>query len=293
MKQKDAYLILAHKSDYCFYKLIESLDSDYCDIYIHMDKKNKKFVEEDIKKIVKKSNVYFVKRQNCNWGGFSLVKAELTLLKEAVKNDYRYYHLISGQDLPLKSQKEIYEFFGKNNLLYIDIQQEKFNFQDRVKYYYPLQDVLGRKTITNIFYKLIAKCCFKFLKLIKVNRIKGKCFQKGNQWFSITNDFAKYIVENEKNIKKMFKNTFCSDELFIQTMLINSSFKDKLYSNVYNEPKESIKRNIDWNRGGPYVWKKEDYEELINSDTLFARKFDSEQDREIIDLICKHVKDGK
>lgn len=290
MRKKDAYLILAHKTDYCFIKLLKLLDSDYCDIYIHMDKKDKDFIEDDIKKIVKKSNIYFIKRQKCNWGGFSLVRAELNLLKEAKKNEYRYYHLISGQDLPLKSQREISKFFEKNDSLYIDIQSEKFKFSERIMYYYPFQEFLGRKSITSVCGKVITKVCIMLQKLLKIDRINEKNFQKGNQWFSITNDFVKYIIENENIINKMFNNTFCSDELFIQTVLINSPFKDKVFSKKYNDPICTLKRNIDWNRGNPYVWKNDDFNELINSDALFARKFDSNTDKEIIDNIYNYIR---
>lgn len=110
MNKKDAYLILAHRNDYLFNTLIELLDNENNDIYIHMDKKTKNINEELLKNKVKKSNIYFVNRIKCNWGGFSLVKAELNLLEEATKNNYRYYHLLSGQDLPIKSQNEIYVF---------------------------------------------------------------------------------------------------------------------------------------------------------------------------------------
>ena len=48
-------------------------------------------------------------------------------------------------------------------------------------------------------------------------------------------------------------------------------------------------RKIDWSRGGPYVWRKEDFEELIDSDCMFARKFDEKIDLEIIDLLYKRI----
>ena len=40
-------------------------------------------------------------------------------------------------------------------------------------------------------------------------------------------------------------------------------------------------RAIDWTRGDPYVWKKEDLSLLLESDDLFARKFSSD-DMEIV-----------
>ncbi len=290
---KDAYLILAHKMDYTFDTLIELLDDEKNDIYIHMDKKNKFFEEEPIRNRIKKSNVFFVNRVKCNWGGFSLVKAELNLLKESTKKNYRYYHLISGQDLPLKSQNEIYSFFEENyGKQFIGFQEEKFKFQKRVKYYYPFQEILGRKAFKTVHGKLMSKPILKLQDLFKIYRNKNINFQKGTQWISITDQFAKYIVNKEQEIDKVFKNTYCSDEIVIQTLFINSEFKNDLYSNKYNDQKNTIKRYIDWNRGTPYVWKKEDFDELINSGALFARKFDESIDKDIIVQIKNYIKNS-
>lgn len=294
MNNKDAYLILAHKVDYTFETLLTLLDSEKNDIYIHMDKKTKQFNEQDIKNKMKKSNVFFVDRIKCNWGGFSLVKAELNLLKYATKNNYRYYHLISGQDLPLKTQDEIYEFFKKNQgKEFIDFQEEKFNYKKRVKYYYPFQEMLGRDSTKKFYGKLLTKSILKFQDIFKLYRNKKIIFQKGAQWVSITNKFAKYVISKEKEINKTFKNTFCPDELVIQTLFINSEFKENLYSNEYNNQEKTIKRCIDWNRGKPYTWKKENFKELINSEALFARKFDENIDKGIITKIKQHLQRGE
>ena len=111
--KKHAYLIIAHNNFNQLKKLIELLDYEENDIYIHLDKKSKLNVEE-LKKYVKKSKLIFTKRIKVSWGGFSLVQSELILLKASVKENYMYYHLISGADLPIKSMKEIHEFFEEN-----------------------------------------------------------------------------------------------------------------------------------------------------------------------------------
>jgi len=48
------------------------------------------------------------------------------------------------------------------------------------------------------------------------------------------------------------------------------------------EPVEKSMRLIDWERGAPYVWTIEDYEELSSSEMMFARKFDMDADERII-----------
>jgi len=290
MKNKDVYLIITHNVDYTFNSLLELLDNENNDIFIHMDKKTKELDIEYIKSIVNKSKIYFIDRTRCNWGGFSLVRAELTLLKEASKNNYRYYHLLSGQDLPIKNQNEIYNFFTNNyGKQFIGLQNEKFQHDENIKYYYPFQETLGRKSFKSIYGKIINKLSKIIQNIFKINRNKNISFQKGDQWFSITDELVKHILENEDKYTKIFKSTYCPDEMFIQTIVINSKFKNIVYSYDYNSPKKSIKRLIDWNRGNPYVWRSEDFKELVESDALFARKFDSNIDKEIIDKIKEYV----
>ena len=125
-------------------------------------------------------------------------------------------------------------------------------------------------------------------KHLKINRLKNNklTFRKGANWFSITNDLVEYVLSNEKFINKIFKYSNCADELFLQTLVFNSKFKNKVY-NKYNDEHKNIKRHIDWVRGEPYVFQYDDLNELKNSDCFFARKFSSKVDKKIIDNIAK------
>ena len=47
-------------------------------------------------------------------------------------------------------------------------------------------------------------------------------------------------------------------------------------------------RHIDWERGSnnnPYVFRESDYKELMNSTALFARKFDLNIDKKIVEKL--------
>ena len=125
-----------------------------------------------------------------------------------------------------------------------------------------------------------------------MNRIKNQNinFQKGANWFSITDNFVKYVLSKEEWIQNIFKYTSCCDEIFLQTLIINSKFQENLYDKKFDDNHiTSVKRYIDWNRGGPYVFRKEDFNDLINSEALFARKFDLNVDREIVDMIFEKL----
>ena len=49
----------------------------------------------------------------------------------------------------------------------------------------------------------------------------------------------------------------------------------------------SCMREVDWNRGDPYVWRIDDFDTLMSSEKLFARKFDEKVDNEIINKLTK------
>ena len=56
----------------------------------------------------------------------------------------------------------------------------------------------------------------------------------------------------------------------------------------FNNYNYDSKRYIDWKRGNPYTFRKEDFNNLINSKALFARKFDLSVDKEIVDMIFNY-----
>lgn len=284
---KHAYLILAHNNFYTLKVLLKLLDNENNDIYVHIDKKTRNVPKEEILSVVQKSNLHWVTPIKTYWGHSSLVNAELKLIKTAILNgEYEYLHLISGVDLPLKKQNEIHKFFEDNKgKEFVGFSNLKNNYEDRVKYYYWLQKYEKNSKIIAKLQEILTK----FQKILKVNRLKNSNIniQKGCQWVSITGDFAKYIIKQEKWIQKFFANTNCSDELLMQTILINSPFAKNIYNK--NDEYKSCLREIDWERGSPYVWKKEDKDILLSSNNIFARKFDENADKEIMKIILNNL----
>lgn len=288
---KQAILIMYHNDYYILEKLLKQIDNDHFDIYLHIDKKVKGFDFKYTKNLLNKSNIYFVKRLNVKWSSFSQIKCELNLLKEATKKNYSYYHLISGVDMLLKESDEIYNFFennkGKEFVAYTNIDNISEEEISRIKYYHILNQ--NRRDKNKIVRLLSNKIYYRLLtiqKKLKVDRLKHNKLEirKGANWFSITNDLAKYVLSKEKEINKTYKYSNCADELFLQTITYNSSFKDNLYNKNQDEHQD-IKRYIDWNRGEPYTFTINEYDELMNNNCFFARKFSSTKDKDIIDKI--------
>lgn len=73
----------------------------------------------------------------------------------------------------------------------------------------------------------------------------------------------------------------CADERFLQTIAMSSPYKENIVNNSL--------RHIDWRRGNLYIFTSDDYEELVTSDNLFARKFDEDIDSDIINKISNYL----
>lgn len=284
---KHAYLIIAH-SQFDFLKLLlKNLDYELHDIYLMIDKKVK--IDKSIfKNLNKKSNLYIVPSVSINWGGYSQIYAELTLLKHAVKRGYSYYHLISGTDFPLKRNEEIYKFFEDSNKKeFIEVCRpiNKKIINERYSKYYFLQDY------NNKMLSRINKFMVFIQKKLHLNRNKNENFFKGANWFSITDDFARYVLSHEKKINHLFKYTFCCDEVFMQTLLMNSSFKKNLVNQETDFPN---KRYTVWDQthvSSPKILVLNDFKNIITSNCLFARKFDEIMSKELVDIIIENRKE--
>ena len=107
-----AYLILAHNEPDVLKRLIASLDYPENAIYVHWDAKSGALPAVSAVDAV----LRFTSRQiDVRWADYSMVEAELALFSEAYANGpYEYYHLISGVDLPLKSQDYIHAFCSEH-----------------------------------------------------------------------------------------------------------------------------------------------------------------------------------
>ncbi len=285
---KHAYLIMAHNNFYILEKLLELLDYEKNDIFIHIDRKVKDCDFEKFNQICKKSNVFFTKRRhNVKWGTSSQIKTELELFKTSVNKKYKYYHLISGVDLPLKSQDYIHGICDtiNKNFMWIATDGRDEN-TDRLKYFHT--GYHGKNRAVNKINRLFMGLQNK----LKVDRFKktGMIYKQGANWCSVTNDFVEYLLKNEKMIRKMVFASSCADECYKQTLIWNSNLKETLYNegSGYCDFRYITKFTSDWH---PHIYLKEDYNDLINTNCWFARKFDVITDKEIVDMIYSYVKD--
>ena len=285
--KKHAYLIMAHTQPELLKRLLQMLDNERNDIYLHIDSKAKDYPLEEVAAVLQKSKCFFTERTDVKWGSYSQIHCEMVLLKEAIKTEHAYYHLLSGMDLPIKSQNEIFAFFEKyNGLEFVDEDDTIISESalSRVKYTHKFYGKAGSAL------DILGAISTKGQKLLGIDRTKkygNIVFQKGRNWFSITHGLAKLVVEKEEWVRDVFGQSVCGDELFLQTVARNSEYAEKI-CNPHTMPEIPDTRYIDWKRGSnnnPYVFRQEDFEELKNASGLFARKFDLNVDKEIVEKL--------
>lgn len=288
--KRHAYLIIAHHHFDMLKKLIGALDSENADFYIHINKSSQGVNEDEICQAAKKSRVQIFRKYRITWGADTQIRCELCLMEKAAKGRYDYYHLLSGVDIPLRTGEEIEAFFETQEMNFLEVKKE----QDlegtlaRVRRYYPLQRFIGRqKAGRSAWHALLDQLdyeCEKIQNLMKIDRTKNAPFAycRGANWFSIRHDLLEYTLNHRKLIKRYFYSTKNADEMFLQCIAMSSAYQ----SSIMND---SL-RLVDWQRtehGGcsPHTFTMEDWEMLTHSDKLFARKFDPDIDRDVIDAL--------
>ena len=292
--KRHAYLIIAHHHFDMLKNLIRTLDSENADFYIHINSKVKDVSVTEICDAAKKSHVNTYQKYRITWGADTQILCELFLMEQAVKGAYDYYHLLSGVDIPLRTGKEIEAFFEGQEKSFLEVKQEKdlSGTLERVRYYYPFQRMIGRqKAGRGAIYTLLDQLSYEYIKLqklLKIDRTKNAPFAycRGGNWFSVRHDVIAYALKNRRMILRYFGQSVTADEMFLQSVVMSSPLAGSVVLDNL--------RLVDWKRtehGGcsPHTFTIEDYEMLVSSDRLFARKFDPDIDREIVDAMYARV----
>lgn len=272
-----AILITAYKNYHHLENLVNFFDGSF-NIYIHIDKKSS-LSKENLNKLSSKERVQYVSQQyKINWGGINHLKAILDLIKEAINNkENEYFHLITGHDYPIKPLEVFSQFFEKNKgndfMEYHTLPYSSWpeNGMDRLSRY-NIYDLLDGRTGVN---ERLIKGFSKLQKAIGFKRSFSKNFPPlfgGSTYWSLKRESLEYVFQymnDHPKYLKRFKYSFCSEEIFFQTILLNSPMKETILNNnmrfiIWEDRNGNFPANLD----------SSDYENIKNSDALFARKFE-------------------
>ncbi len=277
------FLILVHKNPQQLLMLLKQLESNESHFLIHVDLKSE---IEDFKALTKSiKNIHYIKeRYNVGWGSFNMVKATLALIKELMNQNLKYSHahLLSGEDILIKPISKLNNFFSENSdTSYIDyfILPCKYwpqgGLPKLTKYYFKnckKHNNLLKRILFKAFELFVNHIVVQIFPFLKKRLDKNLNYYGGSQWWSLTKESIHYLynyIQDNPSYCKFFKYSHIPDEIFFQTILLNSELKPKVVS--------TNKRYIDWShpeKGMPAVLEINDFEILTKTDSFFARKVD-------------------
>ncbi len=279
-----AILIIAHKNQSQLELLLDNLVGDF-DLYVHIDTKSA--INKD-ELIAKYPDVRFYSELHVTWGSYNLSACTLFLFQKAYEKRYKYSIFISGQDLPLLSSTEIKNVIKKNDSSYIVSQKlpiANWAYHGGINRYelYWEYDITGN-SLWDIFRKKVIGNIRKIQLKYGIRRsfYKKMDVYGGSNWGILRYDAMDYLISfinKNPGFMKKLRYCFCTDELWIQTILATSNCKIKNEQATY----------IDWFTVPEYprTLRIEDYDNIINSPYPFARKFDIEVDKEVIEKILQ------
>lgn len=294
------YLILAHKNPNQLKDLISLLQDELSIFFIHIDKK---VDVNSFKEVIFNTNCFFVKnREKCKWGDFSLVKATLNSFEEICKYMQKKfpldsYHciMLSGEDLPLKTNEEITLFLQNcEHTSYIhhwELPYDKwwkggfFRFESLY-----LLSFVKYQRINNWVNRLIKKLNLDFL--LPINKIKKAYpnfkFYGSTQWIILSKDIIFDILQISKTNKKFiscFKYTLAPDELYFSSLIYNFELDRKF--KIENVPTHLVK--FEGTNPNPQYLTVDEIKTNVKRSILFARKFDNFQNIETIIYIKENL----
>ena len=305
------YLILAHKNPLQLGRMIERLDDGASKFFIHLDAKTP---IEPFAACLEGAHIRFIdKRERCVWGDFSIVQATIHLM-EAASEEQGVFILMSGQDYPIQSQGYINDFLERNkefDFIEIEPLEEKWKpkmVKDKLEHYHILH---SEERGNSNCYAPFAHCSvFQKVRTL-IHLLKGRLSRKnfrllcslpkrvapferqyaGSQFwaFSERTFYAvlNYIREHKAALEEYYKYTSSPDEIYFHSVLMHLVAKDSTI-----KLKEQITYVNYFRKNNVFVT--EDFDKLTSAKgKLFARKFDTDIDIEILDKLDYLNKNGK
>lgn len=239
-------------------------------IFIHLDRKSKISIDEIDSRavVVKKNKVY--------WGGWEHLYSfwELLGIAESSDKQYDYYHLVTGQDYFATSPCLFDEVLGNDGYNYIETHSiPRKGWWEGGEQIFQYRTLASFCDIRGKFARWLNIKLTQIQKLFCLQRSLPKIpLYSGIVYSSLHKDFVKWMLHdtNTLRILNSLKNTTLAEEVFFQTIIMNSPYKEKC-------AKINL-RYMDWETNAPElkILSEEDLSSIIRAKALFCRKIDED-----------------
>jgi hypothetical protein len=284
-----AYLILAHKNPAQLARLVRRLNAPGVAFFVHIDLRSPLAgFQEELRLIpnaeIPNANIHWVERVAAKWGRFGLVQATLNCLETSFAHTpgIDRFVLISGQDYPLRSATDIVRFWQAAPLTtfmeYFSLPTEQWHKGglDRV-------ETLGLSFPGGHLVRHLIRIFYRRRLPLGLKPFAG------SQWWSMSRSHAERVMEfvrRHPGYVRFHHWSLVPDEMFFQIILLNAG--DEIKKHIVGDHL----RYVVWESPRTYhpnVLGTVDLEAIMASNQLFARKFDTAIDAEILDPIDTRV----
>lgn len=243
-----------------------------------------------------REHITYLKRFDSSWGGLGIVHATIEALRliKPSAPDWDYVHLMSGHDYPIATPAAIDAFFaaakGKNFMEFLPmpvagVTQGGMNRLEEYAFV-PRKRLRPR---TEGWAMRVERLANRALRAVGHRRRFPSYASPylGSNWWSITPAAADYMlrfIDRHPDYARFHRYTIASDEIFFSSIL-GSATDPALRASVVNDNQ----RHIVWDKPGqtefPATLRTRDLDEILGSGKLWARKFDTAVDAQVLDLI--------
>jgi hypothetical protein len=269
---KIAYVVTVHKNPPQVGRLLRRLATGNASFVLHVDRRAGNDVDAAIRREVAGLPAEFVPRHRCFWGGFGFVRGALKGIEHLLARGTPFDHvvLLSGQDYPLRSAPALERFFteaGDRSFMHVERLPTSFWRQGG---------------FTRIEQWHLVSYRALHLPVPWHRKVPGGLAPFGGEaWWALTRPVVEYVhsfVEHNPSFVRFFEHVLHPSELFFHTIVMNSPHADSVVPDHL--------RYIDWSEDpGPVILRTGDLEKMRASGKIFARKFDTEVDARVLDVI--------
>lgn len=307
---KIAYLNLCHTDPALVARAAARLTEDPdADMYIHVDLKSDIAPFEAAISASGLDRVRFIKnRVKVYWGGFNAVIATLRLLDTAVRSGKHYdrYVILQNLDYPLKSWREIHDFFEKTrDIEFIRAcriaESRDWHFAEKYKIIEKFDDdfyLSSHSRTEKLWHNGL-----KFARSIPHLGFNGiihdgrdfPLYYGAAQW-AITHECARYILDFARKHQKfnaVMRHIKFPDEEYFHTIVHNSDyFRSRC---LYGD--EPVRRwLVNWRNlhyfeypGEIVTFTEKDYDKLAGREELYVRKVRTGISDKLMNMLDEHA----
>jgi hypothetical protein len=273
---KLCYIVLIHHKFEQAARLLRRLNGEGVSFVVHIDQKVTDEGAATFKRLVAGLPVTYARRERAQWGSYLQAAAIMSGIECAVRSglDFDRCVILSGQDYPIASHREIVEFFESNReaeyveaveLDVLDASRTDWSPYYRFRRYHVW---LGQRRVV--------------LPLLRKPPPEFAVFH-GATWWALTREALAYVdraFHEQTKFRRAMRTGFLVDEVYVPSLLMNSSFAPRVTRNNVTFAQ--------WTpTSGPHpkTLRSEDLPALLDSPKLFARKVDESLDAALLDQL--------